>query len=134
MVPILQGLQQDWSHEEGIVTSEELQNLGCVLAHNWTEYFHPPLWSTERFGAETSFALPANADSLSLLSHGSYQHGHVEFVQSTEESDTVDVNVRVAYLFEEAIERAAVCLTGDAENEYGVGIFVRPSSLFTSNV
>jgi len=32
-----------------------------------------------------------------LLAQGSYQHGHVEFVQSTEESDTVGVNVRVAY-------------------------------------
>jgi len=37
--------------------------------------------------------------------------------ESTEESDTVDVNVRVVYRFEEAIEHAAVCLTGNAENE-----------------
>ncbi|KIM59348.1 hypothetical protein SCLCIDRAFT_1217913 [Scleroderma citrinum Foug A] len=113
----------DWSYEEAILISEDPQNLSCVLAHNWTEYAHPPVWSIERFGAKTSFALPANADSLSLLARGSYQHGHVEFVQSTEESDTVDVNVRVAYRFEEAIENAAVCLTGNGKNEYGIGIF-----------
>ena len=126
-------LWQDWSYEEAILISEDPQNLGCVLAHNWTEYAHPPVWSIERFGAKTSFALPANADSLSLLARGSYQHGHVEFVQSTEESDTVDVSVRVAYRFEEAIEHAAVCLTGNGENEYGIGIFVRSSFLFTSS-
>lgn len=49
MVPALR-LWQDWSHEEGIVISEEPQNLSCVLAQNWTEYFHPSVCSTERFG------------------------------------------------------------------------------------
>ena len=63
---------------------------------------------------------------------GSYQHG-VEFVQSTEESDTIDVSVRVAYRLEKAIEHTVVCLTGNSENEYGARIFVRPSLLFASN-
>lgn len=130
MVPAL-FLWQEWSHEFDI--SEDPPLLNCVLAHNWTEYFHSPPWTPERFGAETSFALPANADSLSLLAKGSYQHGHVKFVQSTEESDSVDVRVRVAYRSEEAIEHVAVCLTGNADNEYGVGIFVCPPPFFTSN-
>ncbi|KAL4079122.1 hypothetical protein J3A83DRAFT_1032541 [Scleroderma citrinum] len=112
-----------WSHKEGIVISEDSHRLNCVLRHNWTEYINSPEWSPKRFGAVTSFALPADADSLSLLAHGSHQYGYVNFVKSTEESDTVDVNVRVSYHSEGAIGRAAVCLTGNAEDEYGVGIF-----------
>jgi len=37
--------------------------------------------------------------------------------ESTEESDTVDINVLVVCCFEEAIEHAAVSLTWNAENE-----------------
>ncbi|KAG6332226.1 hypothetical protein ID866_6865 [Astraeus odoratus] len=107
----------------GIHSPKIPRRLECVIGSNWTEYYEPPAWSDAPYGAETSFSLPIDADALYLLSRGAYQQGQVNIVQSTVESDTVDVNVRVAYPFREAIHIAVVCLTESLVNERGIGIF-----------
>lgn len=111
---------------EGFGAPKEPPHLQCVHSHNWTDYIDQPIWSTEPYGAGTSFSLPVDADSLYLLSRGINQIGNLKITQSDKESDLVDVDVRVAYKFEDALHLASVCLSGGAENGYGVSILTPP--------
>ncbi|KAI6104720.1 hypothetical protein EDD17DRAFT_1449537, partial [Pisolithus thermaeus] len=69
-----------------------------------------PTWSTEPYGAVTSFSLPVDADSLYLLSRGANQLGNLKITQSNKESDVVDVDIRVAYQSKDTLDLATVCL------------------------
>ena len=105
----------------GVVISEEPQNLSCVLVHNWT-YFHPLVWSTERLGEETRST--TNADSLSACP------GFLP----TWSCRICPVYGRVRHRRRQCSGRLPLSTSlGNSENEYGVGIFVRPLLLFTSN-
>ncbi|KAF9243212.1 hypothetical protein BU15DRAFT_72402 [Melanogaster broomeanus] len=93
--------------EVGIPTPLDGEVHECVGSTNWTTYYDTPSWSTGYpLGAETAFTLPVNSDTLYLLAR-----------------DTVDVRVRVAYYYDEALDRATICHIERAENEQGVGIF-----------
>lgn len=105
---------------------EDPPQLKCVHSQNWTDYFDQPTWSTEPYGAATSFSLPVDADLLYLLSRGTNQLGNLKITQSNKESDVVDVDIRVAYQSEDFLDSATVCLTGGGENEYGVSILTPP--------
>ncbi|KAI6113538.1 hypothetical protein EV401DRAFT_2268591 [Pisolithus croceorrhizus] len=101
---------------------EDPPRLQCVHSQNWTDYFDQPTWSTEPYGAGTSFSLPVNANSVYLFSRGTNQLGNLKIIQSNKESDVVDVDIRVAYESKDFLDPATVCLTGGEENQYGVSI------------
>ncbi|KAI6046294.1 hypothetical protein EDC04DRAFT_2598110 [Pisolithus marmoratus] len=112
--------------EVGFTVPKEPPQLQCVHSQNWTDYFDQPDWSIEPYGARTSFSLPVDADSLYLLSRGINQMGNLKITQSSEESDVVNVDIRVAYRSEDSLDLVNVCLTGGSENEYGVSILTPP--------
>ncbi|KAG6329403.1 hypothetical protein ID866_9687 [Astraeus odoratus] len=120
--PIASPLNQPY-HDTDLPLPKYPDRLECVVGTNWTEYFDFLAWATEPFGAETSFSLPVDADGVYLLARGSNQLGHLSIVQSTKVSNVADVNIRVAYRSEEALDLASVCLTKSPRNEYGIGIF-----------
>ncbi|KAI6115839.1 hypothetical protein F5141DRAFT_1099121 [Pisolithus sp. B1] len=100
------------------------------LLHSWRLFrrhtravCRPP---TEPYGAETSFSLPVNANSVYLLSRGANQLGNLKITQSDKESDVVDVDIRVTYESKDFLDLATVCLTGGEENQYGVSILTPP--------
>lgn len=110
----------------GFPVPKDPPQLQCVHSQNWTDYFDQPTWSTEPYGAVTSFSLPVDADSLYLLSRGANQLGNLKITQSNKESDVVDVDIRVAYESKDSLDLATVCLTGGGENKYGVSILTPP--------
>ncbi|KIJ15567.1 hypothetical protein PAXINDRAFT_169030 [Paxillus involutus ATCC 200175] len=112
-----------WADGEGGYAPPDGEPQHCIGSTNWTTYYDRPSWSTGYpYGAETAFTLPVNADTLYLLARGLYQQGSVEIDQSTETTDTVGVRVRVAYYYDEALDRATVCRLERPENEHGVAI------------
>ncbi|KAH8115207.1 hypothetical protein DFH11DRAFT_1507787 [Phellopilus nigrolimitatus] len=93
--------------------------------------------NTPPYHSQVSFALPAGAEGLYLLSRGSLAHGSVRIEPATSdtvsETDMATVDVRVGYWTPEALDRASVCRLArnssgadahlnDAQ-EHGVGIF-----------
>ncbi|KAL5521356.1 hypothetical protein ACEPAG_9281 [Sanghuangporus baumii] len=80
------------------------------------------------YHSNTSFSLPADADTLSFLSRGSLVEGNIHITLASEPSvddETVRVEVTVRYWSEDALDRASVCKLEKHENgdHYGVGIF-----------
>ncbi|KAI6113541.1 hypothetical protein EDD16DRAFT_1726636 [Pisolithus croceorrhizus] len=110
----------------GFYVPEDPPQLQCVYSQNWTDYFDQPTWSTEPYGAVTSFSLPVDAGSLYLLSRSANQLGNLKITQSNKEPDVVDVDIRVAYQSKDTLGLATVCLTGGGENQYSVSILTPP--------
>ncbi|KAI6104718.1 hypothetical protein EV401DRAFT_642407 [Pisolithus croceorrhizus] len=112
--------------EVGFPAPEDPPQLQCVHSQNWTDYFDQPTWSTEPYGAATSFSLPIDADSLYLLSRGANQLGNLKITQSNKESDVADVDIRVAYQSKDSLDLVTVCLIEGGGNNYGVSILTPP--------
>ncbi|KAJ6582576.1 hypothetical protein DFH09DRAFT_1309531 [Mycena vulgaris] len=80
------------------------------------------------YAADASFALPVSADTLFLLSRSIGRDvlaaGRVDYVQSADVSDTVQVDITARFWHEEHLDGAKTCLLArDGAWQTGVGIF-----------
>ncbi|KAJ7643275.1 hypothetical protein B0H17DRAFT_1104430 [Mycena rosella] len=79
------------------------------------------------YSADTSFELPVASDTLFLLSRsvgrGVFAAGHVNFLQSEDVSDTVQVDVTAHFWLEEHLDGAKACLLTREKDQNCVGIF-----------
>lgn len=115
----------------GVPNPEDGTVLHRVDAANWAHYESNPTWPTlprpqlnYPYGAQTTFTLPVDADSLYLIARGAYQHGRVRLRQSDNiESGSVRVDVRAAYYDQRALARVTLCRFNRPDNEHGVGIY-----------
>ncbi|KAI6106190.1 hypothetical protein EDD16DRAFT_196987 [Pisolithus croceorrhizus] len=115
----------------GVPSSEDGTVLHHIDSTNWAHYESNPTWPTPPrpqcnypYGAQTTFTLPVDADSLYLIARGAYQHGRVRVRQSDNiESGSVRVDVRAAYYDQRALARVTLCRFTRADNEHGIGIY-----------
>ncbi|KAI6119260.1 hypothetical protein EDD17DRAFT_1594587 [Pisolithus thermaeus] len=115
----------------GVPNPEDGTVLHRIDSTNWAHYESNPTWPTlprpqfnYPYGAQTTFTLPVDADSLYLIARGAYQHGRVRVRQSDNiESGSVRVDVRAAYYDQRALARVTLCKFTRADNEHGIGIY-----------
>lgn len=124
----------------GVPNPEDGTILHRIDSANWTHYESNPTWPTPPrpqfnypYGAQTTFMLPVDADSLYLIARGAYQHGKVKLKQSDSvESGSVRVDVRAAYYDQRALARVTLCKFSRTDNEHGIGIYT-PQLGWTDN-
>lgn len=124
----------------GIPNPEDGTILHRIDSANWAHYESNPTWPTPPrpqfnypYGAQTTFMLPVDADSLYLIARGAYQHGKVKLRQSDSvESGSVRVDVRAAYYDQRALARVTLCKFSRTDNEHGIGIYT-PQLGWTDN-
>ncbi|KAJ7661758.1 hypothetical protein B0H17DRAFT_1093877 [Mycena rosella] len=79
------------------------------------------------YSADTSFQLPVASDTLFLLSRsvgrGVFVAGRVNFLQSEDILDTVQVDVTAHFWREEHLDGAKACLLSREKDQNGIGIF-----------
>ncbi|TFK74656.1 hypothetical protein BDN72DRAFT_759463 [Pluteus cervinus] len=78
------------------------------------------------FSMETTFHLPADSETLFLLSRGPKLGGGVEIVTSPSLDDVVEVQINARYLRKDLLDRTSVCLSERGEGEYGISMLSSP--------
>ncbi|KIO06839.1 hypothetical protein M404DRAFT_998920 [Pisolithus tinctorius Marx 270] len=124
----------------GVPNPEDGTILHRIDSANWAHYESNPTWPTPPrpqfnypYGAQTTFMLPIDANSLYLIARGAYQHGKVKLKQSDSvESGSVRVDVRAAYYDQRALARVTLCKFSRTDNEHGIGIYT-PQLGWTDN-
>ena len=69
--------------------------------------------------------LPVSENILSVITEGSRAHGTLEVSQTADAGSDAIVEVDVFYRIQEDFEKATVCRMHQADNRWGLGIFVR---------
>ncbi|KAJ6518558.1 hypothetical protein DFH09DRAFT_228372 [Mycena vulgaris] len=81
------------------------------------------------YSAATSFELPVSADTLFLLSRsvgrGVFATGRVNYVQSEDVSDSVQVDITARFWHQDHLDAAKTCLLTRDGDQSGVGIFTK---------
>ena len=84
-----------------------------------------------RYHAQSSFALPLDAEELAFISDGLIAHGTFDVVRTGDVGSEAVVELDVHYRHSDDLDFAQVCHLRQGENKYGLGIFV--SSAFSWN-
>ncbi len=135
-------LPQQWLVTSGFFMPWSLRHIRCADSETWSDsrkglFKFPP--SNLRghgtlpptafpFSMETTFHLPADSETLFLLSRGPKLGGGVEIVTSPELDDVVEVQINARYFRKDLLDRTNVCLSERGEGEYGISMLVSAHS------
>ena len=78
-----------------------------------------------RVHLHTSMTFPATANILSIITEGTRAYGSLEVSQTADAGSDAIVDIDVFYLDQLDFDEATVCRLHSANDEWGLGIFVR---------
>ena len=78
-----------------------------------------------RYHSRTSVTFPVAANIISVITEGARTQGSLEVSQTADAGSDAVVEIDVFYRHQEDFDEATVCRLHPANNEWGLGIFVR---------
>ncbi|KAI0755025.1 hypothetical protein C8Q80DRAFT_1117540 [Daedaleopsis nitida] len=117
------GNKGHFEHTVGRVPYSKHGPSSCFDPVNWTI---PADGSADdsSYHASTSMIFPIDSQEIRFVADGALQYGDFEVSQDNHEhSDSVIVNVDVAYSHPDALDEATVCRTHPDESKWGLAIF-----------
>ena len=95
----------------------------CSGQVNWEEV--PDVPRGYRYHSRTSVTFPVAANLISVITEGARTQGSLEVSQTADAGSDAIVEIDVFYRHQEDFDEATVCRLHPANNEWGLGIFVR---------